>query len=131
MTTDLWMLFGAVILGLVHIGAQSMAFKAQVGNRYTVGARDEGLQPQHMAGRLERAQRNFGETFPLFAAVILAVHVSGKADAWSALGAQLYLVGRIAYLPAYASGLPWVRTVCWQVATVGLVIAMVALARSA
>ncbi len=129
MTVDLWMLFGAVILGIVHVGAQSMAFKAQVGNRYTVGARDEALQPQRMAGRLERAQRNFGETFPLFAAVILAVHVTGKANSWTALGAQLYLAGRIAYLPAYASGLPWIRTICWQVATVGLVIALVQMAR--
>lgn len=129
MSIDLWMLFGAVILGLVHLGAASMAFKAQVGNRYTVGARDENLQPTHIAGRLERAQRNFGETFPLFAAVVLALHVTGKADAWSALGAELYLGGRIAYLPAYASGLPWIRTICWQVATLGLAIALVPLAR--
>lgn len=129
MSIDLWMLFGAVILGLVHVGAASMSFKAQVGNRYTVGARDENLQPAHIAGRFERAQRNFGETFPLFAAVVLALHVTGKADTWTALGAELYLGGRIAYLPAYASGLPWIRTICWQVATIGLVIAIVQLAR--
>ncbi|MBA3548292.1 MAG: MAPEG family protein [Nannocystis sp.] len=129
MSIDLWMLFGAVILGLVHVGAASMSFKAQVGNRYTVGARDENLQPTHLAGRLERAQRNFGETFPLFAAVVLALQVTGKADTWTALGAELYLGGRIAYLPAYASGLPWIRTICWQVATIGLVIATVQLAR--
>jgi uncharacterized MAPEG superfamily protein len=129
MSIDLWMLFGAVVLGLVHLGAASMTFKAQVGNAYTVGARDEGLQPARIAGRLERAQRNFGETFPLFAAVVLALHVLGKANGWSALGAELYLGGRIAYLPAYASGLPWVRTICWQFATIGLVIALVQLAR--
>lgn len=129
MSIDLWMLFGAVILGLVHLGAASMAFKAQVGNAYTVGARDEGKQPARVAGRLERAQRNFGETFPLFVAVVLAVHVTGKANGWSAIGAELYLCGRIAYLPAYASGLPWIRTIFWQVATVGLVLVLVQLAR--
>jgi uncharacterized MAPEG superfamily protein len=129
MSIDLWMLFGAVILGLVHVGAASMAFKAQVGNAYTVGARDEGKQPAHVAGRLERAQRNFGETFPLFVAVVLALHVTGKANGLSALGAELYLGGRVAYLPAYVSGLPWIRTIFWQVATIGLVIALVQLAR--
>ena len=129
MSIDLWMLFGAVILGLVHLGAASMAFKAQVGNAYTVGARDEGKQPVRVAGRLERAQRNFGESFPLFVAVVLALHVTGKANDLSAIGAELYLGGRIAYLPAYASGLPWIRTIFWQVATIGLVIALVQLAR--
>ena len=129
MSIDLWMLFGAVVLGLVHLGAASMAFKAQVGNAYTVGARDEGKQPERVAGRLDRAQRNFGESFSLFAAVVLALHVTGKANGLSALGAELYLGGRIAYLPAYASGLPWIRTIFWQIATVGLVIALVQLAR--
>ena len=129
MSIDLWMLFGAVILGLVHVGAASMAFKAQVGNAYTVGARDEGKQPERIAGRFERAQRNFGETFPLFVAVVLALHVTGKANGLSALGAELYLGGRIAYLPAYVSGLPWIRTIIWQIATIGLVLALVQLAR--
>jgi uncharacterized MAPEG superfamily protein len=129
MSFDLWMLFGAVVLGLVHVGAASMAFKAQVGNAYTVGARDEGLAPARIAGRLERAQRNFGETFPLFAAVVLMLQVTGRSDDWTAIGTGMYLGGRIAYLPAYASGLPWIRTIFWQIATLGLAIALVQLAR--
>lgn len=129
MTTELWTLFAAIILGLVHVGAASFAFKAQVGNAYTVGPRDAGLEPQRVAGRLERALRNFHETFPLFAATVLALHVAGANNWWSALGCQLYLGGRIAYLPAYASGVPYLRTVCWQVASLGLVLALVQLAR--
>ena len=59
MSTESWMLFGAMVLGLVHLTAASFTFKAQVGNAYTVGARDEDLRPTGIAGRLDRAQRNF------------------------------------------------------------------------
>lgn len=127
MTLELWILVAAVIVGIVHVSAASFAFKAQEGNAYTVGARDEVRPPRALAGRLDRALRNFNETFALFAAIILVLHVSGRSGGWSTLGAELYLGGRIAYLPAYASGLPWVRTLCWNVATLGLAMALVQL----
>ncbi|MEO7935944.1 MAG: MAPEG family protein, partial [Dokdonella sp.] len=37
-----------------------------------------------------------------------------------ALGAQLYFWARLAYLPTYAAGIPYLRTVIWGVAIVGL-----------
>ena len=40
MRTELWTLIGAIVLGLIHVSAASMTFKAEVGNAYTVGARD-------------------------------------------------------------------------------------------
>jgi uncharacterized MAPEG superfamily protein len=67
MTFELWILLTAALLGLIHVTAASFTFKAQVGNRYTVGARDENLQPMGVAGRLCRAQQNFLETFVIFA----------------------------------------------------------------
>lgn len=131
MNTELWTLIGAVVLGLIHVSAASMTFKAEVGNAYTVGARDEERRPTRVAGRLERALRNFNETFPLFVAVVLAVHVTDCAGEWSRVGALLYLGGRTLYLPAYASGIPWVRTICWNIATLGLVFVLVQLVRFA
>ena len=123
MSFDLWVLMAAALLGLVHLSAASFAFKAQVGNAYTVGARDEGLQPAGVAGRLARAQANFMETFPLFAAAVLVVHIAGAGGALSAWGCGLYLAGRVAYLPLYAAGVPWLRTFAWNLATLGLVLA--------
>lgn len=55
MTFELWVLMAAGVLGLVHLSAASFTFKAQVGNAYIVGARDENLQPTGVAGRLARA----------------------------------------------------------------------------
>lgn len=123
MTHDLWILFWACLLGLVHLSAASFAFKAQAGNAYMVGARDADIRPTGMAGRLHRAQWNFLETFPIFAALVLIVHVSGEAGYWSLLGCRIYLVGRIVFLPLYALGIPWLRTFSWNIATAGLVMA--------
>lgn len=122
MTTELWILLAAVLLGLVHLSAASFAFKAQVGNRYSVGPRDENLQPTGIAGRLHRAQWNFLETFPLFTAVVLLVFVTDTVGALSYWGAWLYIVGRALFLPLYASGVPWLRTFSWNIATLGLVL---------
>ena len=127
MTVEIAMLFWAAVLGLVQVGAQSFALKAQEGNAYTVGARDEHRPATGLAGRLERALRNYLETFPIFAAVVLAVYATERTDMWSEIGAQVYFWGRLAYLPAYAAGLPWVRTFIWQIATAGIVLCMVPL----
>lgn len=122
MTIELYALMAAVVLGLVHITLASFAFKAQVGNRYTVGARDEGLLPTGIAARLYRANANFLETFPYFAVCVLVVHVVGASGLLSQIGCGLYLAGRILYLPLYAAGLPWVRSFSWNAATLGLVL---------
>jgi uncharacterized MAPEG superfamily protein len=128
MSVELWTLFGAMVMGLVHLTAASFTFKAQVGNTYTVGARDEGLRPSGVAGRLDRAQRNFLETFAIFAAAVLMLELLHRGGSWlSVYGSMMYLGGRVLFLPLYAAGVPWLRTFSWNIATLGLVMVMVAI----
>jgi uncharacterized MAPEG superfamily protein len=128
MSVELWALFGAMVLGLVHLTGASFTFKAQVGNAYTVGARDEDLRPKGMAGRLHRAQRNFLETFAIFAAAVLMLELLQRGGGWlSVYGSMMYLGGRALFLPLYAAGVPWLRTFSWNIATLGLVMVMVAI----
>jgi uncharacterized MAPEG superfamily protein len=122
MSFELSVLAAAAFLGLVHIAAASFAFKAQVGNRYTVGPRDDDLRPSGMAGRLARAQSNFLETYAFFATFILIVEFTESAGAFSWWGALIYLGGRVLFLPLYAWGVPWLRTIIWKIATLGLVL---------
>jgi uncharacterized MAPEG superfamily protein len=127
MSVETWALLGAMILGLIHLTAASLTFKAQVGNAYSVGPRDDDLRPQGLAGRLDRAQRNFLETFAIFAAaVLLLVALDREGGRLSQVGAVLYLGGRIVFLPLYAAGTPWVRTFSWNIATLGLALTMAA-----
>jgi len=47
--------------------------------------------------------------------------------AHTALGAQLYFFGRLAYLPIYVIGIPYLRTLAWAVAFFGLLQVLAAL----
>jgi len=127
MAIEYWALFGAMLLGLVHLTAASFTFKAQVGNAYSVGPRDEDLRPAGVAGRLDRAQRNFLETFAIFVAAVLLLGELGRTGGWlSEAGAVVYLGGRVLFLPLYAAGIPWLRTFSWNIATAGLAMVIAA-----
>ena len=128
---ELQMLIAAIVLGFVHLIAASHAASLQRGYRWTAGARDGSLLPlTGVAGRLARASANFAETFPYFAALVLAVEVTGQRDAYSYWGVVLYVGARIAYLPLYAFGVFLVRSLVWNVATAGIVLLLVALLRA-
>lgn len=117
------MLTFSVVLGIVQIIASSHAASFQRGYRWTAGSRDEETPPlRGMAGRLDRALRNFLETFPLFAAVVLVAHVSSTHNTLTEWGAWLYFWARVAYFPLYAAGVPLIRSLVWNAATVGILL---------
>ena len=127
-TIELTLLALSVGLGFVHIVAASHSASLQRGYRWSASARDDPMKPLHgVAGRLDRALRNFLETFPLFAAVVLAANALGRHDALTEWGARLYFWGRVAYLPLYAAGLALVRSLAWNVAAIGIMLCLVAL----
>jgi len=128
LSTELLGLVAAAALGLVHIVLASQSASLQRGYRWTAGPRDEPLPPLGgIAGRLARANANFLETFPYFAAGIVAVLATGTHSPWSKWGVILYISGRIAYLPLYALGVFLVRSLAWNVALAGIVAVYVAL----
>ena len=83
-----------------------------------------------MAGRLERALRNFVETFPLFAAAVLIAHVTNTHSWMTEWGVQLYLGARVAYLALYAAGVFLLRSLVWNVATLGIALVLLSLVRT-
>ena len=127
---ELQMVGYGALLGLVHILLAAHAASLQRGYRWAAGPRDEPRPAlTGIAGRLARAQGNFLETFALFSALAIAVVVSGHGGSLSAWGAGLYLFGRIVYLPLYVAGIPFVRSLAWNVATTGILLLLIALLR--
>ena len=116
------MLLWSTALGLVQLViATSLALKDQ-GIPYNLSPRDAAAPAVGtMTARMQRAYKNFAETFPLFAAAIIFVTLAGRQDATSALGAQLYFGARLIYIPIYASGVTVIRTLVWAVSIFGLV----------
>ena len=128
MTTELRMLALSIGLGFVHIILASHAKSSVYGYRWSAGPRDQGMPPlPGVPGRLERALRNFGETFPLFAAAVLIAHAADRHGAFTVWGAQLYFWARVAYLPLYAFGVPLVRSLVWNVAAAGIFLILLGL----
>ena len=127
MAIELQMVLFSVILGLVHIAVAAVLTVGQYGARWSASARDAAMPPlQGVAARCDRALKNFLETFALFVAAVLAARLAGADGDLVALGAQLYFWGRLAYLPVYALGIPYLRSVIWLVATAGIVVVLVA-----
>lgn len=128
MTLELGMLALGIVLGLAQIVLASHAASLQRGYRWTASSRDEAVPPlTGVAGRLERALRNFGETFPLFAAAVVIAHLAGIHNWMTQTGAELYLGGRVLYLVLYAAGVFLVRSFAWNVATLGILLILFAL----
>ena len=128
MTPEFILLALTLILALVQIGAAAMARTAELGVKWNAGPRDaESPPPGKIAGRLMRAQANLFETLPIFAAAVIMAHIAGKDGALTALGAHLYFFGRLIYLPLYAFGVPYIRSLVWLAAAAGLVMVIAAL----
>ncbi len=128
MNLEIRILAWTVVLGFVHIVAASHAASLQRGYRWAASARDHEVAPlTGVAGRLDRALRNFSETFPLFAALLLAAQAIGRHSWLTEAGAILYFVARLAYLPLYVFGVPIVRSLVWNVAALGMALLLVAI----
>ncbi|MEO8460303.1 MAG: MAPEG family protein [Dokdonella sp.] len=122
MSIEMQMLAWTIVLVVIQIVIAATLSVSQRGLGWAAGPRDgTPLQLTGIAGRMERALRNMLETFPLFAAAVLAVIAIQHTNAHTALGAQLYFWARLAYVPAYAVTLPYVRTLVWAVSLVGLI----------
>jgi uncharacterized MAPEG superfamily protein len=125
MTIELKILAWGCVLALVHILIAVRYKTRQYGTKWNMGARDAEMPPlSPIAGRLARAQANFFETFPLFAAAAIIVSIAHLNGRWTAIGAMVWLGARILYLPLYAAGIPVVRTLAWATSIVGLVLVL-------
>ena len=117
------MLGATLALALVNILWAGSARTRQYGSDWNMGARDAKMPPLNpLAGRLLRAQANLYETLPLFIAALLGAAMLDRFGWKTEVGASLYFVGRLIYLPLYAAGIPKIRTLIFGVSLVGLIL---------
>lgn len=121
MTIEIKMLAFSIALGIFHVLLGATLMTRQRGLKWNASARDGEPGPlSGVAARVERGLRNFLETFPFFAAAVLAVVLTQRTNADTALGAQVYFWARLAYVPIYAAGIPYLRTLVWVASLWGL-----------
>ena len=128
MTPEFTALTGVLILAVIQIVWAAVVRTKELGVKWNAGPRDEEVPPPgKLAGRLIRAQANLFETLPIFATLVIMSYVTGHDGALSAIGTHLYFFGRLIYLPLYAFGVAYVRSLVWGVAFAGLVMVIAAL----
>jgi uncharacterized MAPEG superfamily protein len=71
--------------------------------------------------RADRTYINAVETFAPFAALVIAAHLAGKADAMTAFWATCFFWLRLAHAGVYLLGIPYVRTVIFTLGYVCVV----------
>jgi uncharacterized MAPEG superfamily protein len=112
--TEIVMLGVAVMLLLGQLFLQSVSATVEMGGDYKAGPRDAPRQVQGVfAGRAERAFRNLSETFPVVAALALALVITGRNGGLGAMGAEAWVMLRILYLPLYFIQIPYARSLVW------------------
>ncbi|MBD8723432.1 MAPEG family protein [Oxalobacteraceae sp. CFBP 13708] len=127
MTTELTLLAWTLVLALVQIMLTANLRTAETGIQYNASARDgEAPPPRPVTARLQRAQANLFETLPLFIGAVLIAHMSGSEGDLTLWGCWMYLIARIVYIPLYAAGIPYVRSLVWLVSLAGLVMVLAA-----
>jgi uncharacterized MAPEG superfamily protein len=126
MTTELHILAWALVLALIQVLLPSVIRSRETGLGHNGGPRDEPGPPVgKLTGRLMRAQSNLFETLPVFAMAVLVAHLAGREGMLTLWGAWLYIIARVVYLPLYAAGVPFLRSLVWLVSLFGILLVLV------
>lgn len=115
MTTDLYMLTWTAactaLLWVPYILARIMTY----GPPETITYRADDKPLPVWAARAKKAHSNAIENLAPFAALVIVAHLSGAANATTAIASIVYFWARIAHYPAYISGLPVLRTLTYAI----------------
>ena len=103
------------LLVLLTLVLQVLPAMAQVGLPKLAGPRDDMPRLTGMAGRLSRCLDNSVVALALFAPAVLSLVLQEATTATTLLACQVFLVARLLYVPIYAAGIPWLRTLVWAV----------------
>jgi len=93
--------------------------------RYLRGNRDKRPEPTVMAARMERALRNMFEALPAFLALALLAEIKGVTGGLALTGAMVFFAARVAYVPAYGSGIVLLRSGVWSIGLIGLIMMLI------
>jgi uncharacterized MAPEG superfamily protein len=110
-----WVLAWAGLLAAAQLVLMAVPANLQVGTRYLVSPRDEPRALSGVTARLERAFKNHVEGLVLFTVAVVVVTLAEASSPLTEGCAMAYLAARVVYVPLYAFGIPWLRSLAWAV----------------
>jgi uncharacterized MAPEG superfamily protein len=111
----------SVVLWIVHVLCQAGVAGGALPFGYLFTSRDVAVTPKGLVfGRATRALANYVENLTPFVAVALALIVTQRAGGSGSLGATIWILARIVYIPLYLFDIVYARTAVWALSIVGL-----------
>jgi uncharacterized MAPEG superfamily protein len=115
LTSELSILALYGLLVAITLLLQASGSMSQLGMGYLLSSRDEGRTASGIAARLDRALSNSVTAMALFAPAVLIIALREQSSQSSVLAAQIFLLARVVYLPAYAFKISGIRTLAWTI----------------
>jgi uncharacterized MAPEG superfamily protein len=122
MPIELQLLVWSALLAIIQMFVAVAGAQSQVSLPVLAGNRDRMPPLTGWALRAQRAHLNMLESLVVFAVFVLVANATGRLNEATALGANLFFWGRLAYALVYLLGLPWLRTLIWGVSVAGLLV---------
>jgi len=121
-SVELKLLIWSVGLTVAQMLVATFGAIQQFGLRALAGNREDMPRPTGWVGRATRAHHNMLENLVLFAVLVVSASIMERINAMTALGAELFFWGRVAYSVIYIAGVPWLRTAAFLTSVAGLVL---------
>ena len=122
MPIELQLLVWSALLAIVQMFIAVAGAQSQVSLPVLASNRERMPPLTGWALRAQRAHLNMLENLVVFAVFVLVANATGRLNDVTALGANLFFWGRLAYALVYVLGVPWVRTLLWTVSIAGLLV---------
>ncbi len=119
---ELQMVLGTVLILFALLMFQGTLVPLNQGFGWGLGSRDSKQEYTAMQGRTTRTIANHIEGMLLFIPLVAIVELADLSSSLTALGAGIYLAGRIAFAPIYLMGVPYLRSLAWGVAVLGIML---------
>ena len=110
---ELTMLMWASILYVVQILIAALAADIQNGLAWGLGNREDIPAVAGWGGRAKRAYVNMAENLLPFACLVLIAHSLDRTGSLSVLGAEIFLVSRLAHAVLYIAGVKVLRSLAY------------------
>jgi len=120
LSIELTMLLWASVLYVAQILVAAVVADVQNGVAWGLGNRDAIPVVPGWGGRAQRAHVNMSENLLPFACLILIAYSSGRMGELSALGAQIFLLSRLAYALLYIGGVKVLRSLAYFGGLIGM-----------
>lgn len=128
MPVEVEVLAYSALLAVAQLFLFAIPANLALGVDYTAGPRDNRKELTGVPARLQRAFINHIEWLVLFTIAVVVVTLGNASTPFTETAAWVYLGARVVYVPAYVSGIPFVRSAVWAVgfaATLAMILAAI------